>query len=227
MTRTQGALYQDTPHGGAFLWYGASNVNWDGTATLAFNRNAGGDYTLKTTTAATTYHITAALADLKRQQFAVEQSGSGAQPANLPFQERFGTAAGGPGYPASAPGLPPFTGLTELTPPTLMPAKGIRVWGMTVVYLITATALTTHTINLYRTVYANNVANAITTVVLSTNALQTATQANPYVTSVTVTTPVFETVNMSDLVAEVLVTTGTTSTYQFYGIGFSADFNFD
>jgi hypothetical protein len=227
MTRTQGAMYGDTPHGGAFLWYGATNVNWDGTATLIYTRNAAGDYSLNTSTAATTYHITAGMADVKRQQFAVEQFGPGTQPANLPFQERFGTAAGGPGYPASAPGLPPFTGLTELTPPTLMPAKGTRIWAITVVYKITTVALTTHTINLYRTTYANNAANSIVTVPISSNALSTAVQANPYVTVVSVTTPVFETLALTDTLVEILVTTGTTSTYQFYGIGFSTDINFD
>lgn len=229
--RTAGAFYAETPHGGGLLWYGASNANWTLTASLTYTRNAAGDYSLNLGAALGPAFITLALADVKRLTIYPDNlSGLASGPANgpnLPFQEAFGTGAGGPAYPAPAPGLPPFPGASQLTPPTTLPPKGLRVWKMNVVYLITGAALTTHTINLYRTTYSNNVANSIASPAISTTALNTATQANPYVQTISVTTPGFEVTDISDLIAEVQVTTATSGAYRFYGIGFYCDFNFN
>lgn len=226
--RTQGAFYADTPHGGGFVWYGASDVNWTTPASLVYTRVAGGNYALVTTTASTQYYITANLAELKRLQVYPEQA-LGATPAsNLPYQEQFGTASGTAGYPAGAPGLPPFAGASQLTPLTTVPAKGIRLNSIGVIFLITSTAIAANTVTLYRTAYANNVAPSITNVALSTNTLAVATQANPYFTTVTVTTPVFETLaSTTDLIIEIGVLTALTPNYSFYGIVLGVDFNFD
>ncbi len=225
--RTQGAFYADTPHGGGMLWYGASAVNWNLVASVAFTRNAAGDYSLNMAASLGPVTITASLADVKRQTLAEELANGASSPASLPFQEQFGNAAGATGYPAGAPGLPPFTGATQLTVPTAMTPKGIRVYSVSVVYLITGAALTLSTVNLYRVNYANNVANAISANLLASSALSTATQANPYVTTVAVTSPVFETALTTDLVCEVQATTQAAGAYRFYGIGFNCDFNFD
>jgi hypothetical protein len=60
-----------------------------------------------------------------------------------------------------------------------------------------------------------------------TGTLATATQANPYVTKLTVNTPVFETTDNADIVAEVNVATTTGGAYRFYGIAWHVNFNFD
>src|SRR5215472_4927737 len=182
--RTHGAFFADTAHGGGILFYDASEVN--ATGNFAFTKNALGDYSY-TLAASQAGVIVCGLADVKRliETAALAQK-------NMPFQEKFGAAALTPGWPADAPSLPPFTGSTQLTPPAADTAKGIQVLDCTVVYLVTGAAATTNAFSLNRTVFVNNVANAITNLPV-TGSLSTATQANPYVTKLTVNTPVFET----------------------------------
>ena len=220
MSRTQGSLYSDTPHQGGFLFADALDLAPGFNANLVLTRNALGDYSLNRTAAgAETYQIVASLRDMKRL---IE-----VPTAPMPFQENFGTAAGGPGFPTSVPGVPPFTGATQLVPPTGFNAKGLRVKDVVVVYQVGVAALTAASLSLNRTVFANNVANAITNVAIAATALALNTQANPYVQILAVTTPVFETTDLSDLTLEFAITMANTGTLRIYGLGFHADFNFN
>jgi hypothetical protein len=65
--------------------------------------------------------------------------------------------------------------------------------------------------------YANNVAVSVNSVAL-TGSLSTATQANPYVTNIAVTTPAFLVTADSKYVLELTVNAALTSDYDFYGL---------
>lgn len=95
--------------------------------------------------------------------------------------------------------------------------RGFRLASIDVIYSVAALALDAHSIVLDRIAYANNVAVAITSVPL-TGSLATATQAQPYLSNVTVTTPAFNVTANSKYVAELTVNAGATSEYDFYGL---------
>lgn len=218
--RTQGAFFADTPHSGGWIFYNALELAPAFSANLLLTRNALGDYSLNRTAAgAETYNIPQGILDLKRL---IADSVSG-----MPYQEQFGTAAGATGYPAGAAGIPPFTGATQLTPATALTPKGIKVTDVVAVYLVGVAALTAASFSLNRTVFANNVANAITNVPVDATALPLATQANPYVVTRAVTTPVFETTDLSDLTLEFSITMQNTGTIRIYGVGFHCQFNYN
>jgi len=70
--------------------------------------------------------------------------------------------------------------------------KGIKINSIAIAYQVTTQALTSHTWGKVATVtYANNAANTVGADLATAPTLQTATQANPYVTSVAITTPAY------------------------------------
>ncbi|MFA6080750.1 MAG: hypothetical protein WC753_04740 [Candidatus Gracilibacteria bacterium] len=95
--------------------------------------------------------------------------------------------------------------------------KGFRLDSFDLVYAIAANALDAHSVTLDRIAYANNVAVSVTAVPV-TGALATATQANPYVTNVTVNTPAFDVTADSKYIIEVTVDNAAASEYDYYGI---------
>lgn len=149
------------------------------------------------------------------------------------LQEQFG----GTGIPASA--QPQFyrpdvignmNTAQQLQPRTALKVKGIKPISLKVIYLITGAALTLHTIRVDKTIYVNNVANAITSMIANgANGLATAVQANPYVT--TVPFPAVQQVyQVSDLEAmwvEIAATTQAAGAYRLYGVELTIEFNFN
>lgn len=217
--RTHDAFFADSPHTGGWVWAAATNL-FPFSTNLVLTRNALGDYSFNRTAAgAETYQVVLDVPNLKR----LYESLAGVY---NPFQEQFGTAAGTPGYPADN-GMPPFTGATQLTPLTTSPAKGMQVTDVAVVYQVGVVALSAASLSLNRTVYANNVANAITNVPISATALTLLTQANPYVAVRAVTTPVFETTDLAALSLEFAFTMANTGTIRVYGLGFHVNFNYN
>jgi hypothetical protein len=98
--------------------------------------------------------------------------------------------------------------------------RGFELVSFDVIYSIGTLALVAHSVTLATTVYANNVATAVTNVAI-TGALATATQANPYVTNVTVNVPAFNNPAASTAlkqVIEVSVQAAATSVYSVKGI---------
>lgn len=95
--------------------------------------------------------------------------------------------------------------------------RGFKLASVDVVYSIGTLALDAHTLTLDSIAYANNVAAAVTSVPL-TGSLSTATQANPYLTNVTVTTPAFLVTANAKYVLELTVNAAATSAYDFYGL---------
>lgn len=223
--RTQGAFYADTPHGGGFIFHNPSQMAMNGTFT--FNRVSTGQPSVRFVTGAATLFAWTGLDSLKRLQLAEDTINGSNSPASLPFQTQFGTAAGGTGYPAGPQGVPPFTGATQLTPPTLQPAKGIRVYSVSVIYQLATNALSAHTIAVYRNTFTNGAVLAQTTVLAATS-LGTAVTTNISVVTTAISTPGFEVAAASDLIAEVTVTsTASAPTYDLFGIVFNCDFNYD
>lgn len=222
--RTQGAFYADTAHTGGWFWVPAFDIS-QYSANLVLTRNALGDYSLNRTAAgAETYFVTANLGAVKRLLESLSN------PYN-PFAEQFGTNTivngAQSGWPAGPAGDPPFTGASQLTVSNTSPAKGLSVTDVAVVYQVGVVALTSATLSLNRVTYANNVANAIVNVPIAATALTLTTQANPYVAVRAVTTPAFETNDLSDLILEFSPVMATTGTLRVYGMGFHINFNYN
>ena len=96
-------------------------------------------------------------------------------------------------------------------------SKGFRLNSFDYMYGIAANALDAHSAVLDRIAYADNVAVSVTSVPI-TATLATATQANPYMTNCTVTTPAFDNTADSKYVLEITVNNAAASEYDFYGI---------
>jgi len=96
-------------------------------------------------------------------------------------------------------------------------SKGFRLDTFDYIYSIGTAALDAHSLTLDRIAYANNVAVSVTSIA-GTYTLSTATQANPYVTACTVTTPAFDTTADSKYVIEITVNNALTSAFDFYGL---------
>ncbi len=96
-------------------------------------------------------------------------------------------------------------------------AKGFRLDSFDYIYSIGTLALDAHSLTLDRIAYANNVAVSVTSIT-GTYTLSTATQANPYVTNCTVTTPAFDITADSKYVIEITVNNSATSAFDYYGI---------
>ena len=226
--RTQGAFFSDTAHGGSFVFYGPGQIVSPAAATVfPWTRNAAGDVSLNgpTPPAAGANYFWLSMANMKRQ---IETAALARR--NMPFQQRFGNAASGPGWPAGAPGLPPFADTTQFTPPTADTPKGIHIIDIYAVYSVQTAALTAATLAMYRTVYADSTALAVTTVVApATIATTISSAANaPFVGKVAVAAPAgFETTDLSNVLIELTLTTAATTVLRVYGMGCHFNFNWD
>lgn len=163
---------------------------------------------------------------------------------NFITQEQFGTAAGVAGIsgvsgtsdadaqPAGYPGSPQSSvwgndTAAQLTPRAAFIAKGVNINDITLVYAISGAALSTHTIGLSKTVYANDTAPAVTDVLTNAaHGLATATQAQPYVTKVSVNSGYLVT-DLSEYIIELDVTTASGGAYDLYGAVVHVTFNFN
>lgn len=106
----------------------------------------------------------------------------------------------------------------DITPAIRVAAsKGWRLDSFDYIYSIGTLAMDAHSATLDRIAYANNVAVSVTSIPI-TATLATATQANPYVTNCTVTTPAFDITADSKYVLEITANNAATSAYDFYGV---------
>lgn len=106
----------------------------------------------------------------------------------------------------------------DITPMIVVAAsKGFRLDSFDYIYSIGTLAMDAHSVTLDRIAYADNVAVSVTSIAL-TGSLATATQANPYVTNIAVTTPAFDVTADSKYVMEITANNSATSAYDFYGV---------
>lgn len=98
-------------------------------------------------------------------------------------------------------------------------SKGLRLTSFDVVYFIGTAALSSHSRALNSVTYTDNTAVAVASFggTLS-GTLATATQANPYLTTITVGTPAYLNTDDSKINIELTVTAAATSVYKFYGL---------
>jgi len=149
------------------------------------------------------------------------------------LQEQFG----GTGIPASAQAQfyrPDVIGSMntgqQLQPRTALKTKGFKLLSFDVIYLITTLAATSSTCRVDLCQFSNNVAPAVSSILASAaNGLQTATQANPYVTNVPLAAnqQIYRTLTDSDLWIEVVITGAATTNLTFYGIDCYVEYNFN
>lgn len=104
--------------------------------------------------------------------------------------------------------------------PTIRTAasKGFRLNSFDVIYGIGTGALDAHSVTLDRVEYANATAVNVTSIPITGGTLATAIQATPYVTNVTVDTPVFANTTQSKYVMELNIDNSATSVYDLYGV---------
>ena len=105
-------------------------------------------------------------------------------------------------------------------------AKGTQVNDIEVVYSVAGAALTSISVNLYQNIFANNTAIVQNAIPLNSVTLPTATQSNPYVIDIPVTTPQFFTTDLETIVLELVVTPGAGCTFDLYGFLLHCSFNF-
>lgn len=97
--------------------------------------------------------------------------------------------------------------------------KGFELTSIDVIHQIGTQSLTSQTLTLQTVNYANNVPNIITAVTFANSgACSTATQTNPYVDNLAVSTPAYNNLPCSKYVAELNVVAQASSAYTFYGL---------
>lgn len=229
MPHTQSRFQQDLGFTDGKVFCGPGDIVWDIAAQAAIARAAAGQWSVAHTVAANTTNFACNLtqAILRRLGFGEDtQNLFGAANPNAP------AATAIPGSAQIRTYRPDVIGSMntgqQLQPRTAFKTKGFRLISFDVIYSITTLALTAQTCRVDQTVYVNNVA-AATTPVLATgvNGLQTAVQANPYVTTVTPTVQPYTTLNDTALWVEISVNAQATSVYSLIGIDCLIEFNFN
>lgn len=221
MSQTAGAYYADSPHGGGIDFHSAADML--GTTNFTLTRTAGPPVVyqqhLASTNAGSIQVGTGALKRLLEYPSNYPLSGQ-------PWQEEFGTGSGTPGWPAAAPGFPPYTGSSELTVPTADPPKGIQLVSVSIAYLVGTVTASAATIAVFRNTYANGIAVSQATLLASTN-LTATNAATPYVITTPIVGAPFEYVVGTDVFADINFTAGSGGTVDVYAVWFGVNFNYN
>src|ERR1700756_751093 len=214
MPHTQSRYQQDLGFTDGKLFCGPGDIVWDVAAQAAVSRVAAGQWSVAHVAAANTTNFAVNVTQqiLRRLGFGED------------LQEQFG----GTGIPGSAQVqvyrpdvIPAMNTGQQLTPRTANKVKGFKMLSFDVIYTIATLALNTHTCRVDQTVYANNVAAATTSIVATgANGLATATQANPYVTTVAIPAAQQTYRNLTDTAIwiEVAANAQATTVYALVGI---------
>jgi hypothetical protein len=229
MPHTQSRYQADLGFTDGRIWAGAGDVVFTG-ATLAVTRVAAGEWGIVLGTPAAQANTFA----LNVTQSLIRKTGFSED-----LQELFGAA--NPNSPAATaiPGSaqvrnyrPDQIGSMntgqQIQPRTALKTKGLKLVGFDAVYAITTLALTSNTCRVDQTVFVNNVAPAITSLLASgANGLATATQAQPYVTTVNLTTSSYIITPDSNIWIEMVMTGAATSNLTFFGFDLFFEYNYN
>jgi hypothetical protein len=226
MPHTQSRYQQDLGFTDGRIFIGPGDIAVDVVAQVSAvsgTRNAAGDWSINHVAAANTTNYAFNLTNV-----ILRRSGFGED-----IQEQFG----GTGIPGSAQVqvyrpdvIPSMNTAQQLQPRTALKVKGIKLLSFDVIYLITTANLVAHTCRVDQTVFVNNVAKAITSLLASgANGLQTATQANPYVTNVALAAAaqIYRTGVDTQVWVEISSQTAATSVYQLYGVDCLVEYNYN
>lgn len=146
-------------------------------------------------------------------------------PNSNEFQSLFGTSAGGPSNPFSgiAAGSTTSAGSLQTTQfGTPQVPWGLALIDVFAVYSVQTAALTAATLAVQRTIFSENVAEGVTSVLAATGiALTTTTSATtPHVQKVSLAQPLtFENVDYSTLTITLSINSAATSIVRVYGVG--------
>lgn len=226
MPHTQSRFQQDLGFTDGRVFIGPGDIAVDVIAqvtAVSGTRNAAGDWSINHVVGANTTNYAFNLTNV-----ILRRSGFGED-----LMEQFG----GTGIPGSAQPqvyrpdvIPAMNTAQQLQPRTALKVKGIKLLSMDVIYLITTAALVAHTLRIDQTVFVNNVAKAITSVLaVGTNGLQINTQANPYVTNVPLAAgqQIYRTGLDTQLWVELGSQTAGTTVYQLYGFDCLVEYNYN
>jgi hypothetical protein len=230
MPRTSSSFSQDTGFSDAKLVVNPQSMltSFAAATDAVLTRNAAGDWSWNQIASKTNIYGAVVSSRVVERLLAADD-----------LQEVFGTATPGAAgaavvygatqsSPADVTGRPPFTGASYLSPVLQGRPKGFKLTDVTFVYQVTTNPLTAITCRVDKMVHANNVANAITPVLATgVNGLQTAVQANPYVTKVSTPAAVFNTTDNSDIIVEASVQTPAGGTARIYAMILHGVFNFN
>ena len=131
--------------------------------------------------------------------------------------------------PAGVSGRPPYTGVTQLVPVTSPRPKGIYIKDVVLYYLVGTNNLTSITIGLAQTLFANATALAISDVLAAAqNGLVLTAAATPYATRVAVASG-WLTTDQAEYTLEVEAVVPATggSTFRLYGASLHVLYNFN
>lgn len=231
MPHTEGRYMMDLGFTDGRIFCGPGDIVWDVAAQAGVSRVAAGQWSVAHVAAANTtnFAVNVSQALLRRTGFSEDtQNLFGAANPNSPAATAIPASAQIRTYRPDVIGAM-NTG-QQLQPRTAFKIKGFKLISFDVIYTIGTLALNTHTCRVDQTVYVNNVAAATTNLLASAaNGLATATQANPYVTPVTVTPANQAYTNLVDtaLWIEVAANAQATTAYALVGIDCIVEFNFN
>lgn len=140
-------------------------------------------------------------------------------------QEQFGGSVG----PIGVAGRPPFTGATQLVPPTTNKVpKGIKILDFVVNYIVITNPLTAMTCRYDRTVYAEGAAPAVTNILASAANGLLLTVTNGHSVKITgLAAQTFEITDLSQLIFELSIQTPAGGTCQLHNIQVHYAFNYN
>lgn len=215
MPHTSGVYQQDTPFTDGIDFFPANEMatSFAAATDAVLTRNAAGSWSWNQIAS-------------KTNIYAINLNGLGQR---LGFaqdvQEQFGGSVG----PIAVQGRPPFTGASQLVPPTTNKfPKGVRVTDFVVQYIVGTNPLTAMTCRYDRTVFVEGTAPAVTNILASAANGLLLTVNNAHSVKVTgLPAQTFETTDLSALWFEISVQTPAGGTAQIHGVHVHYSFNYN
>lgn len=213
--RTTGQFQQDTPFTDAVDFFPANEfaTSFAATTDAVLTRNAAGNWSWNQIAS-------------KTNIYAFNLNGLGFRLGTpLDIQQQFGGSVG----PTPVQGRPPFTGASQLVPPTSNKyPKGVKILDFVVDYIVQTNPLTAITCRYDRTIYAEGAAPAVTNILASAaNGLLT-TVTNGHSVKITgLAAQSFEITDLSALWFELSIQTAAACTCQLDGVHVHYAFNYN
>lgn len=217
MPRTHASWFGDSPHVNGFSFAGFRNFDIDNNAFTVIRDGLGKWKLRRVSGGAEVYNFRFNIGEFLMHKI-LATSGVPFLDQNLPN----GTGVTGLDAPYY-PGSPEISGTPIVTSLSLA-KKGIRIKDITIVHAVSGVAVTIATPKLQTTLFANNAAPVVTDMPM-TGAISLPTQAQPYVSKLTVSAPAFITTDLTDLTFETAFTLANGTILDFYGAFLHFDYN--
>lgn len=215
MSRTTGQYQQDTPFTDAMDFFPANEMSTSFAAATdaVLTRNAAGSWSWNQIAS-------------KTNIYALNLNGLGFRLGTaLDIQQQFGGSVG----PIPVQGRPPFTGASQLTPPSSkFYPKGVKILNFVVDYIVQTNPLTAITCRYDRTVYTEGTAPTVTNILASAaNGLLTTVNNAHSVLVTGLPAQSFEITDLSALWFELSVQTAASCTAQIHGVHVHYAYNYN